>query len=52
MRKIYVYFYLRLTAGLMLAVLTFLIGFAAQSVWSERNYIIDRCGEFLLRGQD
>ncbi len=33
-------------------VLTCIIGFAAQSVWSERDYIVERCGEFILRGQD
>ncbi len=32
--------------------LTFIIGLAAQTVWIKSGDIIDRCGEFILRGQD
>lgn len=42
----------RLIVYLSIALLTFIIGFAVQSVWSNSDYIIDRCGEFILRGQD
>lgn len=34
------------------ALLTLAIGLAAQSIWDEKDYVIEWCGEFLLRGQD
>lgn len=39
-------------ARFVIALLAFMIGFAVQSVWSKKDYILDRCGEFILRGQD
>ncbi len=42
----------RLIVYFSIALLAFVIGFAVQSVWSKKDYIIDRCGEILLRGQD
>ncbi|HXG86276.1 MAG TPA: hypothetical protein VNI84_19815 [Pyrinomonadaceae bacterium] len=42
----------RLITRFAILLLTFIIGFAAQSIWSKKDDIINRCGEFILRGQD
>lgn len=44
MKRLFIYF--------SIALLAFMIGLAVQSVWSKKDYILDRCGEFILRGQD
>lgn len=42
----------RLITRFAIVLLTFIIGFAAQSIWSKKDVIINRCGEILVRGQD
>lgn len=42
----------RLITRFAIALLTFIIGFAAHSIWSKKEYLVVRCGEILVRGQD
>jgi hypothetical protein len=41
-----------LIVRLSIALLTFVVGFTAHTIWSGKDYIIDRCGAFIIRGMD